>query len=349
MSERVAAPAPAAPVQPVQPRPMGPAEASGPPPPAAQAGPVRSRTPSDTPQPGSPSATSNPPPPDRAPSPAARDADGPPATSGGWLDRLLGRPSSRADAETRSGSPPPADDAPTRGPATDPEAAAPAAPAAALPPKVQQAYDLMASLSFEEQAALAARDGPFQRLAQGFVDKAQARVAKQQADQSRQAQVQQLVAYEAQLRHSGDPLDRDQSAEVRNQIEAYQAQQTALTEIWQMHDRLSIDPALARLDEATAGQLRASVGPGLEGRQAMVEAVLDAYKSKVSTETEARLRKDPRFRKQVLAEARGGYLPDVPPDDEPQVFANGVGHRSPVSPTDQMNAWLRGQPRGAAL
>lgn len=212
---------------------------------------------------------------------------------------------------------------------------------------MQQAYDLISGLTFEEQAALAARDGPFQRLAQGFVDKAQARAAKQQADQGRQTQLQQLAEQERALRGT-DPY---QSAELRNQLEAYQAQQTALTEIWQLHDRAAIDPALARLDEATVGQLRANVGPGLEGRQAMVEAALDAYKSKVSAETEARLRKDPRFRKQVLAEARGGYLADagVPPDDEPPVFSNGVGHRSPVSPTDQMNAWLRGQPRGAAL
>ena len=77
----------------------------------------------------------------------------------------------------------------------------------------------------------------------------------------------------------------------------------------------------------------------------MVEAALDAYRAKVVAETEAKLRKDPRFAKQVLAQARGGYLPDVPPEDEPEVFTNGVSHRSQGTTNDRMNAWLRAAPR----
>jgi hypothetical protein len=87
----------------------------------------------------------------------------------------------------------------------------------------------------------------------------------------------------------------------------------------------------------------------VEGRKALMEAALDAYKARVVAETEKKLRDDPRFAKQVLARARGGYLPDVAPDDEPEVFTNGVGHARRRSPTDAMNSWLRHPPRGAGL
>jgi hypothetical protein len=210
---------------------------------------------------------------------------------------------------------------------------------------VQQAYDLVASLSHEEQAALAAQDGPFQRLAQGFVDKANARLQKQQADGTRQAQLRQLAEQEQQLRNT-DPY---QAAELRNQLDAYAAQQTALTEIWRLHDGLSIEPALARLPEPVQQSLRQNVGPGVEGRKALMEAALDAYKAEVVAATEKKLRDDPRFAKQVLARARGGYLPDVAPDDEPEVFPNGRGHRDPQSTASRMNAWIRSAPSGGAL
>jgi len=51
----------------------------------------------------------------------------------------------------------------------------------------------------------------------------------------------------------------------------------------------------------------------------------------------------------VLARARGGYLPDVAPDDEPEVFTNGRGHRDPQSTSTRMNAWIRSAPSGGAL
>ena len=336
--------APLAPAE-APPVPQGPAEALGPPPRAATVTetPGRSRTPSERPHvaPGTPAAPAGPsaeaP---REPSPAGRDADDRPSKAGGWLNRVLGRresPSRSPEDGGRSDGPAPAADA-----TTDPSAAP---PVTGLPPNVQAAYDAVSKLSHEEQAALASRDGPFQRLAQGFVDKATARAQKQQADGARQLQLRQLAEQEQQLRNS-DPY---QAAELRNQLDAYAAQQTALSEIWRLHDGLSIEPALARLPDEVQQGLRQNVGPGVEGRKALMEAALDAYKARVVAETEKKLRDDPRFAKQVLARARGGYLPDVAPDDEPEVFTNGVGHARRRSPTDAMNSWLRHPPRGAGL
>ena len=323
------------------PVPQGPAEALGPPPRAGTNG--LSRTPSERPHvaPGTPAAPAGPPAEaPREPSPAGRDADDRPSKAGGWLNRVLGRkesPSRTSEDGGRSDGPAPAADA-----TTDPSAAP---PVTGLPPNVQAAYDAVSKLSHEEQAALASRDGPFQRLAQGFVDKATARAQKQQADGARQLQLRQLAEQEQQLRNS-DPY---QAAELRNQLDAYAAQQTALSEIWRLHDGLSIEPALARLPDEVQQGLRQNVGPGVEGRKALMEAALDAYKTRCVAVTEKKLRDDPRFAKQVLARARGGYLPDVAPDDEPEVFTNGVGHARRRSPTDAMNAWLRHPPRGAGL
>lgn len=328
---------------PAEARPQGPAEALGPPPRAAGAVDAgRSRTPSERDRPSTPFPPAPADDAPRAPSPAKPDADDRPSKAGGFLDRILGRGPSRTSAEDgRSDGPAPAADATTDATPADPSAP----PRTGLPPKVQQAYDLVSSLSHEEQAALAAQDGPFQRLAQGFVDKASARLQKQQADGTRQAQLRQLAEQEQQLRNS-DPY---QAAELRNQLDAYAAQQTALTEIWRLHDGLSIEPALSRLPEPVQQSLRQGVGPGVEGRKALMEAALDAYKAEVVAATEKKLRDDPRFAKQVLARARGGYLPDVAPDDEPEVFTNGRGHRDPQSTASRMNAWIRSAPSGGAL
>jgi hypothetical protein len=80
------------------------------------------------------------------------------------------------------------------------------------------------------------------------------------------------------------------------------------------HDRASIDPIVMSLDEKERNRILAlpNMGAGLDGRKALVEESLKSlrkqWKAEGAAEAEARLRKNPSFRKQVFAEQRGSTV-----------------------------------------
>jgi hypothetical protein len=107
------------------------------------------------------------------------------------------------------------------------------------------------------------------------------------------------------------------------------------------HDRVSIDPMFQKLPEPERQRILKieGAGRGLEGRKLIVDESLKAlekhWKAEGAKDAEARLRRNPAFRKQVLAEIRG----DVP---EPELLPSGPASNGRTS-NQEVNDMLRGQ------
>lgn len=77
------------------------------------------------------------------------------------------------------------------------------------------------------------------------------------------------------------------------------------------HDKVSIDPLVLSLPQAERDRILKidGAGRGLEGRKLVVSEAIKSlekhWKAEGAKDAEARLRRNPAFRKQVLAEARG--------------------------------------------
>lgn len=98
------------------------------------------------------------------------------------------------------------------------------------------------------------------------------------------------------------------------------------------HDRVSIDPVLQTLPEAERQRILSlqGAGVGLEGRKLVVNEALRAlekhWKAEGEKQAEAKLRRNPAFRKQVLGEVRGAtpepeLLPAVGPSTADQTMS----------------------------
>lgn len=96
------------------------------------------------------------------------------------------------------------------------------------------------------------------------------------------------------------------------------------------HDRVAIDPLMEMLPQAERERIMKleGAGRGLDGRKLVVSEALKSlekhWKAEGEKEAEGRLRRNSAFRKQLLAEARGGA---VEPDLLPAVSSSGADQK----------------------
>lgn len=220
---------------------------------------------------------------------AATSAPAPPERSAGqsWIDRLLGRGPAETVTSEDGSAPATTDETQTQEPTTT------AADADTSPP---------------EPLAKTYTPDELQRLVQAEVDRREAKRAKDQAEAERR-----------RLRDN-DPFEyaeRDRKAEeAANATNAYGEQ---IARVAQSMDRALLDPMLERLPEKDRAALfeLPDAGVGIDGRKALASAALDGlekhWKAEGERSAEKKLRDNPAFRKQVLAELR-----DSPEMEEPE-------------------------------
>ena len=123
-----------------------------------------------------------------------------------------------------------------------------------------------------------------------------------------------------------DPWAYAEQERLAEQHQAADANVTSLfTNIGSEHDKVAIDPLVHALPEKERSRILGmdKAGVGLEGRKLIVTEALKTleghWKAEGARDAEKKLRANPAFRKQVLAEARGQA---VEPDLLPAVSAS---------------------------
>jgi hypothetical protein len=117
--------------------------------------------------------------------------------------------------------------------------------------------------------------------------------------------------------------------------------QSVFSSIGVEHDRVSIDPLMQAVPEAERTRILGleGAGRGLDGRKLIVTEALKSmekhWRAEGAKDAEERLRKNPAFRKQILAEVRGQSL-------EPELLPSGAPSNGSSS-SDQVNDMLRRQ------
>jgi len=126
-------------------------------------------------------------------------------------------------------------------------------------------------------------------------------------------------ATEAAARARRELRDKDPWAYAEEERKAEEAQSSTsqldhlVVNIGAEHDRVTIDPVFLALPKAEQERIQKleGAGAGLAGRKLVVDESLKAlekhWKAEGEKAAEAKLRRNAAFRKQVLAEARGGY------------------------------------------
>lgn len=177
----------------------------------------------------------------------------------------------------------------------------------------------------------------YERGVQAEVDRREAKRAREASKRHQEAELErtaredpyafseQFLAQRAQEQQLGE-----QTQQVHQLIAATSAQ----------FDAATVTPIVSALPPEVQKRLIAEIQPvGIEGRARLVAASLAEIRRAAADEgarsAEARLRKSPAFRKELLAELRGTQ--DAPEPLSP-------GRRSPA-PTD-MNDWLRAAAEG---
>jgi hypothetical protein len=132
----------------------------------------------------------------------------------------------------------------------------------------------------------------------------------------------------------------EQAAQTR-QVQAGQLMQL-LGHVGRQHDAVSIDPIVNALPAKERERILAmpEAGQGLPGRKLIVDEALKTYGrteyERGYREAQAKLRKDPVFRKSVLAEQRGQY-------EEPELYPGDGGATNGGLGEDNVSTRLRRQ------
>jgi hypothetical protein len=149
-------------------------------------------------------------------------------------------------------------------------------------------------------AALQLTQEELDRRVQSEADRREAqRAARQKVEERKKLRDTDPWAYAEQER-------KEEEAQSGNfQIERF------VTDLGSAHDRVTVDPIFLTLPKAEQERIvkLEGAGQGLEGRKLVVQESLKAlekhWKAEGAKDAEAKLRRNPAFRKQVLAELRG--------------------------------------------
>src|SRR5262245_52109134 len=140
----------------------------------------------------------------------------------------------------------------------------------------------------------------FQRAVQAETDR---REAKRKTDTDREAR--------RKLRDEDPWAYAEQDRKVEQQEITDGQVSTLFSTIGAEHDRFTIDPVMQALPKADQQRILGleGAGVGLEGRKLLVSEALKVlekhWKAEGAKDAEAKLRKNPAFRKQLLSEMRG--------------------------------------------
>lgn len=140
-----------------------------------------------------------------------------------------------------------------------------------------------------------------------------------------------------------DPFQYAQSERQREESEQARAQQTQqlmglLGHVTRQYDAATIDPLFLSLPERERERIQAlpNAGQGLEGRKLIAQETLTTLRrleyERGYRDAQTKLKRDPVFRKSVLAESRGRY-------DEPELYS---GDAPSSAPEDNVSNRLRG-------
>jgi hypothetical protein len=176
-----------------------------------------------------------------------------------------------------------------------------------------------------------------EELNQRIEREAQSRHDRETARRNREAQ----EAERKRLREE-DPWQYAQSEKEREDLERARTEQTQqlmglLGHVGKQHDAVSIDPVINALPERERKRILElpNAGQGLPGRKMIVDEALKTYGrleyERGVRETQAKLRKDPVFRKSVMNELRGSY-------EEPELYP---GQGSPTEGLGEDNVSSR--------
>jgi hypothetical protein len=126
----------------------------------------------------------------------------------------------------------------------------------------------------------------------------------------------------------------EQAAQGTFQLEQF------VTNVGAEHDRVSIDPiflALPKVEQERIQKLEGA-GRGLDGRKLVVHESLKAlekhWKAEGAKDAEAKLRRNPAFRKQVLAEIRGATA-------EPELLPAGSSSEADKNVSEMLRTYYR--------
>lgn len=142
------------------------------------------------------------------------------------------------------------------------------------------------------------------------------RGAQAEADRRESRRQQQAQLEERRRKRREDPIGYaadDEQAEQQQAVsqQAYAQRIAELGQIGAQYDRAVLDPIVYAVPEAERQRILGleNAGMGLEGRKLLMTESLKAleahWKAQGAREAEQRLRRNPSFRKQVLAELRG--------------------------------------------
>jgi len=179
----------------------------------------------------------------------------------------------------------------------------------------------------------------------------QARLAREvQAETDRREQKRQHAQQISERRRLREE-DPYEYAERDRQLEAdAQAQATKAAEVktvyqmgLQQYDRILIDPLLGALSPEHKAQIHKNPPRGLDGRAALVQWSLDQIVERAQVtgreqgeaDARAKLRKNPAFRKELLAEMRAES------GDEPELAPSAGPARSRGDMTSIIRGWAR--------
>jgi hypothetical protein len=173
-----------------------------------------------------------------------------------------------------------------------------------------------------------------QRGAQSLHDRETARRNRENAEAERRR-----LRDEDPYRFAQQDKQREDDAALRQQ----QTEQlmTLLGHVGKQHDAVSIDPIINALPEPERRRILdlPTAGQGLPGRKLVVDEALKAYSrqeyERGYRDAQAKLRKDPVFRKSVLSELRGTY-------QEPELYS-GNGSPQEGLEDDNVSSILRRQ------
>ena len=135
-----------------------------------------------------------------------------------------------------------------------------------------------------------------------------------EADRRDYARQQQAKAEARKKLRDEDPWAfAQQEREAEQTAQQNEGVQTFFRDVGTQHDRVAIDPLMEALPRTERERIMNidGAGRGLEGRKVVVDEALKSlakhWKAEGEKEAEAKLRRNPAFRKQVLAEHRGSF------------------------------------------
>lgn len=212
----------------------------------------------------------------------------------------------------------------------DPEQEAPASAQTTDAPSIAALLSKpMAELTDSELDDLVRREPRMQRRVQAETDR---REAKRLQDTRAKERADRQALIERKLTPGTPEYDPYEASEERQKLKAEEqaGEQFAslLSDIGKQHDSVTLDVLIEALPEPERDRIFKieGAGVGLEGRRLIVTETLKAlekhYRGRAEADVREKLRKDPVFRKQVLADIRGEDY------EEPELLpTNGAARR----------------------